>query len=338
MSSLAVSNGPLAGLATVEAQLTEADAAGAGDSFARRSRSVRGLERAGGTTAKTVVGDGSGSFVARRDFFVALKLPRVATEGNTLQMGVSVHNLGGRDREVELNVHSAISGQSDGLDGSDRSNKKTDTKKLTVKAHATETVPVERKISAGEKLRIEAEAKEVKSEKSDRSDRSDRSDKREKGPLAGLASDKVVRVIPIRSWGIEVSDSEGGKAHDSLAVTLQLPTGRTYTDRSIEVAVGPVIEEALFHLPPMGFGAANTTLASRVLASAALVDYLGRTGERDTPIAIERSWPSSSSWPGSSPRRAATTATGHLPTTSSRAIPMSRRFRSMRWRGPRRSA
>ena len=215
--------------------------------------------RARGTTAKTVVGDGSGLFVARRDFFVDLKLPRMVTEGNSIKMGVSVHNLGDKPREVELNVHSVVSGQlSVAGEKQAATDKKTDTKKLTVKAHGTETVSIERQIVAGEQLKIEAEAR---------------------GEGVG---DKVVRSVPIRPWGIEVRDSKGGKAHDSLNVTLRLPEGKSYTNRSMEISVGPVIEQTLFDLPPMGFGGANTTLASRVLADAALVEYLARTGERDT--------------------------------------------------------
>jgi len=226
--------------------------------------------RARGTTAKTVVGDGSGSFVAKRDFFVDLKLPRIVTEGNTIRMGVSVHNLTDKDHEVELAVHSAIEDRSERQEARGEKEvrgKRTETKKLTVKAHETETISVERSIEAGDRLRIEAEAAEIQNPKS---------------KIQNGVRDKVVRTVPIRPWGIAVRDAKGGKAHDSLNVTVELPAGRTYTNRSMEISVGPVIETTLFDLPPMGFGGANTTMASRLLATAALVDYLARTGERDT--------------------------------------------------------
>lgn len=208
--------------------------------------------RARGATAKTVVGDGSGSLVSKRDFFVDLKLPQVVTEGNKLRMGASVHNLSDKDREVALSVHTTVGEEKDAT-----------TKKITVKAHSTETVPFEREIVKGDSLRIEAEANVT-------------------GEGAGAANDKVVRAVPVRPWGIEVRESKGGSAHASVAVTLRLPTDRDYTNRTLEVSVGPVIEHALFDLPPMGMGGANATLASQVLANAALVDYLARTGDRDT--------------------------------------------------------
>ncbi|MCX8037330.1 MAG: tetratricopeptide repeat protein, partial [Candidatus Sumerlaeia bacterium] len=223
--------------------------------------------RARGTTPQTVVGDGSGSFIARRDFFVSMKVPAIVTEGNALRMSVSVHNLTDTDREVDLGVVTAVERKSDQPDASDATDKKSDARKLTVKARATETVLIERQITAGQSLRLEAEATEIQNPKS-----------KIQNPLR----DKVVRAIPIRPWGIEVRDAKGGKAHDSLNVTLELPAGRTYTNRAMEVSVGPVVEQALFNLPPMGFGGANTTLAARALANAALVEYLARTGERDT--------------------------------------------------------
>ncbi|MBM3333069.1 tetratricopeptide repeat protein, partial [Candidatus Sumerlaeota bacterium] len=239
--------------------------------------------RARGTTARTVVGDGSGSFVAKRDFFIDLKLPRIATENNTIQMGVSVHNLTDVDREVSLNVHSAVEerGQKSEVRG-----QRTDVRELLVKAHETQTVWVERKIEAGERLRIEASAAgEVRSQKSEvRNQNPEVKSPKSKvqSPKSEVRRDTVVRSVPIRPWGIAVRDSRGGRAHDSVAVTLALPTGRTYTNRTMEIVVGPVIEHTLFDIPPMGLRGDNTTLASRALSTAALVEYLTRTGERGT--------------------------------------------------------
>ena len=63
---------------------------------------------------------------------------------------------------------------------------------------------------------------------------------------AGDTADTLVVKLPVRPWGMEYVASEGGIASGNAAGILELPAGREYSWRELEVSLSPSVKQALF--------------------------------------------------------------------------------------------
>lgn len=222
----------------------------------RWSLSCRGVDR------QTTVGDGSGSFLSRSDFFVELRVPPVLTEGDRLAVTARVHNLSGASGEVEL-VAKLAGG---GVDGAQRARVE-----VTDEGVVEHTFELTDAVDAEGPLTIEVSAT---------------------GDLGGTRhTARIAEELPIRPWGIELADSASGLLENEVSAELELPGSGHCVHRELEVHVGPgvdrVLVDAVLEVTPRlregELGERSADVASDLVGACAVLEMFEATG-RETNL------------------------------------------------------
>ncbi|MHC4948030.1 MAG: tetratricopeptide repeat protein, partial [Planctomycetota bacterium] len=168
-----------------------------------------------GVTPRTLVGQADATVVTRQEFFVEIKAPDAAMEGDQLAVLARVHNLGDYGGPVEL-VLALTDG--DRRLGERRRTVEIDAGGIAEALFDRYTVPATGRVE----LTVAARG--------------------------GPHRDAVRREIAVRPWGLAWADHGGGSATGSAALRLELPSGRAYDSRWLSVAVGPSVERAVIDL------------------------------------------------------------------------------------------
>jgi uncharacterized protein YfaS (alpha-2-macroglobulin family)/tetratricopeptide (TPR) repeat protein len=171
-----------------------------------------------GTTAESLVGEGTANCLTRRDFFVTLKTPQSLQEGDSLQVVAQVHNLTDQTGPVDLTLR--VLG---GDDLASRLAERTARTEISAQGVA-EAVFDAVTIPAAARLALEVEAR------------------------SGQRSDALRQTLAIRPWGMEFASHAGGTSQGDKTAYLELPPGRDYQSRWMTVAVGPHLERSLICL------------------------------------------------------------------------------------------
>ncbi|HNQ87721.1 MAG TPA: MG2 domain-containing protein [Verrucomicrobiota bacterium] len=217
-----------------------------------------------GCTVETLVGQTTAATLTRKDFFVELKTPSFAREGDGLRVVGRAHNLGKNAGPVTLQLRV--------LDAAD---------KTKVIAQREKTLDLEPQSSAEttfDLVTVPAVLGLVT----------------ELTGTAGPHNDALVLEIPVRPWGLPYAAHAGGTAEADTAAVLGLPGDRSYASLWMSVALGPDLRTAVLdmalrrggagpsdpmaRLRPPGWG---DTPANDLLAAAAGLRYAlaGQIGE-----------------------------------------------------------
>ena len=153
--------------------------------------------------------------------FVDLREPALLTEGDRPQFLAMVHNLTGKQGPAKLTLR-LQSGQWQSTVPLDIELTNAGTQEFTLTPR--QAIPATESLQLS--LTLEADFPE------------------------GLATDALVTQIPVRPWGLEHVDLKSGTLSSAVTEWLQLPTGREYRNRQLELYVGRsfdhlLLEEAL---------------------------------------------------------------------------------------------
>jgi tetratricopeptide (TPR) repeat protein len=183
-----------------------------------------------GCSIDTLVGQATATTITRKDFFVSLKAPSFAREGDALRVVGRVHNLTDFAGAVPLTLRM--------LDARDRA-----------KVLATREKSVEVTAKGGAEVVFDAitipDQLEVVLELSAK---------------AGETSDRLETVLPVQPWGLPYVAHAGGVATSDTLGMLELPGGRKYTSRWMTVSVGPELQGAVIDMA-MGNSMVDTPMA-----------------------------------------------------------------------------
>ena len=230
--------------------------------FTIPERSTRWRLSCRGVDRQTTIGEGEGELVSRSEFFVELHVPQFLTEGDRLAVTARVHNLSGESGEVEL--RSSLSGG--GVDGNQVI--RVEVGGEGVVEHTFELTPA---VGAAGPLKIEVTAA---------------------GDLGrNRYSAEATEELSIRPWGIEYADSASGVLTAEVKTELELPVSGEYTDRSLEIHVGPGVDRVLVDavlgtMPWARQGTRaefNADVASDLLGACAVLELFTATGREESP-------------------------------------------------------
>ncbi|HIE53106.1 MAG TPA: hypothetical protein EYP85_15250 [Armatimonadetes bacterium] len=228
-----------------------------------------------GVTVETLAGEERASLVTRQPFLVELKLPTVFQQGDTVFVTAELRN----NTEEELRATATLSvgpaalpsppGRASGA-GVAGGGPTT----ISIAPHSTQELAFRVEVPAGRELPLSLEVT------------TDR----------GLA-DAVRHSVPIRPWGQEHFDAEGGTAADDRLVWLELPPAE-YQWKDLHITVGPSLERALLDavlLPPviirpwarvevnLQFAPCVSNLPARAQAVLAAMAYLRQLNRTEVP-------------------------------------------------------
>jgi len=208
-----------------------------------------------GCTVETLVGQAKENTITKKDFFVDIKVPSIATEGDKIRVLARIHNLTDFTGDVDCELTLAYDGR-----------ETVKSKKVNIKKNSTaEVVFDEIEIPSGKEVKAEVTAK------------------------AGEMTDGISRTIPIRPWGMEYADTKGGTSSGNETIFLQLPDDREYMSKSMTISVGPSISRLIFDLTmpqpglrPAGLHSRITPMpgdaATDLLATAYALGYVQTAG------------------------------------------------------------
>jgi len=172
-----------------------------------------------GVTPDTLVGQDSTTVLTRKDFFVSVKTPSFAREGDTLRLMGRVHNLTETegDAVVTLTIYAGS----------------TNTPPL---ASRTETVHVDamagaecvfREFVVPEDLDIHLVVT---------------------ASLKNNLTDTLLVSFPVMPWGMEYAAHHGGESDRDETILISLPDDLTFTRQWMTLAVGPALNEAILDM------------------------------------------------------------------------------------------
>ena len=211
-----------------------------------------------GCTPATLVGEATAQTLTRKDFFVEIKAPAIAREGDTLRVIAKVHNLTDYvgDVTVTLDIHA------EGHDGTLAHREAS----VTLKAEGGATVVFEAlKVPLVDGLKMQVLARATGRDE---------------------VQDALELKVPVHPWGMDYADHEGGVARGDATALLSLPE-REYSRRWLTVTVAPALPQAVLEMalsprpiplpgPPVGHVGYNP--GSELLAAASALEY-GRRSE-----------------------------------------------------------
>jgi len=167
----------------------------------------------GVTGADTLVGQATGALVVRKDFFVDLKVPARLTQGDKPRFSAQVHHVGVSGK-VELSL-TAYAGE----------RQQVYPRTIEIKADGVDEILFEPfEVPDAESVRLTLTAK------------------------AGERSDELVAEVPVRPWGVQVTDSASGSSSNDATVYVGLPTGRAYEAAELRIEVAPTLRRLLIEL------------------------------------------------------------------------------------------
>lgn len=171
-----------------------------------------------GCSVDTLVGQATAATITRKDFFVSMKAPSFAREGDALRVVGRVHNLTDFTGAVPVTLRM--------LDAKDRT-KVLATREKSVDVPAkggAETVFDAITIPARLEVVLELSAK------------------------GGENSDRLEIQLPVQPWGLPYIAHAGGVASADTMAMLELPGGREYTSRWMTLSVGPELQGAVIDM------------------------------------------------------------------------------------------
>ncbi len=189
------------------------DASGAGRTTFRLPDSTTSWNvKARGVTRATELGEGSASFLARRDLEVSLRLPGAFAEGDRVESAGLVRNASSVERTVEARLTATGATGEAKLDAS-------------LAAGAEEALVGDLTISGADEVRLALSAR------------------------AGDDQDRIERTVGVRAAGSAVADFESALVRDQAILELELPAFETLRRPSLSIVIGPSLEAAVLEDP-----------------------------------------------------------------------------------------
>lgn len=232
--------------------------------FRMPTKSARWRLTARGVDRDTLLGEATATLVTRTDFFVELEAPHVLAEGDRPRIGARVHNLLDRTGSVRLTLTVTR--------GEEVLHVLPATLEIGGRGVVQHRFPALDGVPPDD-LTLELAAE---------------------GRLAGEAVAAAAREdVPVRPWGLELHDAESGTVSDATTVWLELPEGRRYGERRLELFVGPsvdrmLVDEALGRpgLPrPLRpwIVPSHAATAGDLLGACAVLESMSRSGRTRNP-------------------------------------------------------
>ncbi len=214
-----------------------------------------------GCTPETLVGQTDLNVITRKDFFIDAKLPSILTEGDKIRVLTRVHNL----REFEGKVKVSLKLKID--DEINIDEKETD----VVKNGISEVIFNSMSIKSGSVASFEITAR------------------------ANGLSDGIVRIVPIRPYGMEYTDNKSGVSSGSETIFLELPSKQKYNNRMLNISIGASVNRMIFEIAmnvitPMERSLNNKTVpisidsGNDLIAVSYAIGYLKKIGGNSAEI------------------------------------------------------
>jgi uncharacterized protein YfaS (alpha-2-macroglobulin family)/TolA-binding protein len=172
-----------------------------------------------GVTVQTLVGQATGKVITRKDFFVSLKVPARLQEGDTLRVLGRVHNLTDYEGAVNLTLQ-LLGGEAFDKLLSERTVKVNITKQGVAEVLLD---AIEIPLAANVRLQLSATAGEK-------------------------LADTLARTFPVRPWGLEFADHEGGVAKGNTMAIVSLPADRRDGSQWMTITVGPRLQQSVIDM------------------------------------------------------------------------------------------
>ena len=215
-----------------------------------------------GVGRETLLGEATATLVTRSDFFVEIEGPFVLVEGDQPRFAARVHNLSGSTGRVKLALRAAAGG---------------DVSVFPATVELGERAVVEHLFPALDALAPRDLTLELVAEAT-----------LEVGERSARATDEV----PVRPWGLEFHASKSGRVTDARTFWLELPGGREYGSRHLELYVGPSVERVLIDeamgrvgsISSVRFGGPyHAQVAGDLFGACALLESMKSTGRASNP-------------------------------------------------------
>lgn len=229
-----------------------------------------------GITMDSLVGETDEALVVKKDLFGQMRLPLAFTDGDKVDIPVSVYHDASAEASAEVTLKTTIGG---------RAVEETQTVELGKKRiteiafrrefHLPKIEEVDEAASGAARSQIEFELT-VKS---------------------GDRSDRVRRSIPLLPYGTTVAVSRGGSATGDTSTWLEPAESMPMTTPSLQILVGPTVERSLLdavlgeprlvHGDPFASCSATERLAADLMAGLALQNLLTKTRASGRPEMLE---------------------------------------------------
>jgi tetratricopeptide (TPR) repeat protein len=217
-----------------------------------------------GVSASTLVGETRSTFITRSDFFVELVAPASCVEGDRPRIRARVHNLTGEEGTVRLSLRVSTD---EGIRVLPAQIELGIAPLVDYTFPALEALPASTHI-----LELSADVRFGNGER---------------------IESRAREELPVRPWGLEFSSSHSGPIADTSTFWLELPKGRDYSGRKLDLYLGPnlnrwLIDEAFGRL---GFlqsnrhlgGVSQSATAADLRGALAVLANLGTSGRRGHP-------------------------------------------------------
>ncbi len=230
-----------------------------------------------GVTAETLAGEAEGELTVKKDLFGELKLPLAFTEGDEAQIQATVHNDAVDKGPIEVTLKTTIGGKT-------VEEKKTleagkGIHELSFKTSLARPAEEARPAAQGEQASpVESLAVAF-----------------ELTVKAGEHSDVFRRSVPLEPYGMRVFATAGGTASSDTTVWVEPPADMPLEARTLEVIVGPNVEQSLLDIllapAPLcqqdsaRIASGLDTTASDLMAALALQKLIGATRQAGGPHA-----------------------------------------------------
>lgn len=246
--------------------------------FTLPDRSTGWTLTAKGITPDTLAGEAKQEFAVKKDLFGQIKLPAIATDGDTTEALVSVHNQAIERGEIEVTLEVTIG------------NKVTTvTKKIAVERKGVHEVGFEQLLQLPTEAAADAAANAA--------------EKSVEGPFgeaifeltvqAGERIDRVRRTVRIRPRGLPMFSVRGGSAAGDVTAFVSQPAGVTLENPRLQVIIGPTVEQSLLdavlapatwcQMESARYATTGESAAADLLAALALQKLLAATREAGGP-------------------------------------------------------
>lgn len=201
-----------------------------------------------GCTKAALVGQATSSLITRKDFFLELKTPVMAQEGDTMRFLAKIHNL--TDHEGEVKLQLMVAGIKTAVSN----------KTVTIKGQSvTECIFDGSDIPLAKSIKLTASAK------------------------SGKLSDALEIELPVRPWGMEFAGSAGGVSTGNAHGLVSLPEGLKYSRQELVVSLSPSVDKTLMDFALRGGGGST---ADALLAAVSALDYATEHDAREEDIRI----------------------------------------------------
>jgi uncharacterized protein YfaS (alpha-2-macroglobulin family)/TolA-binding protein len=220
-----------------------------------------------GVTESTLVGQAVAEFVSRAELSVELRSPGVLTEGDRPSIVARVHNLTGLKGTADVQLRLTGGGETRVLPA-------------TVELNAAPVVEhvFELREAVGDVRALDLELVAVATVGNEPGERQ----------LAANAA----RTVAVRPWGLERTASRSGVVTSSSTFELALPGGGPTSQRSLEVVLGPGVEQLLLD-EALNVPGALRSIAPRVDTASELIGVLSvlelsaRTGRATNAVHMD---------------------------------------------------